>query len=92
MIETSSNEGLSCFSDTLNKEPYLGGVLGRFGYWQPECQDIQGHRFTIPVALFYSRDEVKRPTINIEVAVTIELIESIKASTMLAWRPVTNDW
>jgi len=44
------------------------------------------------VALFYWRDEVKRPTIHNEVAVTVELIESIKASAMLAWRPGTNDW
>ena len=50
-----------------------------------------GHRYTMAVALFYS-DEVERPKIHIKIVVTIELIESIKASAMVARRPVTNDW
>ena len=45
----------------------------------------------LPTGFFYA-GEVKRPTIHIKVAVTVELIESIKASEMVAWRPVTNDW
>ena len=45
----------------------------------------------LPTGFFYA-DEVKRPTIHIKVAVTVELIESIEASAMLACRPVTNDW
>ena len=45
----------------------------------------------LPTGFFYA-DEVKRPIIHIKVAVTVELIESIEASAMLACRPVTNDW
>ena len=69
----------------------MGYIKGR-GIGSRSVKSIQGHRHRETVTLLYSRDEVKRPTIKIEVAVTIELIESIKTSTMLAWRPVTNDW
>ena len=36
-----------------HREGTGGGVRGGYGYRQPERQDIQGHRVTMAVALFY---------------------------------------
>jgi hypothetical protein len=44
-----SSSGVKLCAPT--QEPYPGGVLRGYGYRQPERHDIQGHRFTMAVAL-----------------------------------------
>ena len=45
--------GLFLFQGHPSSGRPRGGVLRGYGYWQPERQDIQGHRVTMAVALFY---------------------------------------
>ena len=51
MPQAPSFEGAFLVSEHPHREGTRGGVLVGYGYRQPEREDIQGHRFTMAVAL-----------------------------------------